>query len=158
MPKLNPDRHITRANHLDANGNPASGGYMVRFFRRGKSYQAYFSDVKFGTQKKALKAAREHRDEMEPKYRTLSPLERAKMMTANNTSGTVGVRWVSKTIAKGDKKYSFTFATASWSIKGERKTRAFSVDKYGKEEAWKMAVKARQAGLKEIARTLKEEE
>ena len=147
MAKPNPDRHITRANYANS-----TGGYMVRFFRKGKSYQAYFSDGKHGGQKKALAAARLHRDEMEPKYKTLNPVERAKILPSHNTSGTVGVRWVDKVIVKGKKTYKFKFAIASWSVEGARHSCAFSVDKYGKEEAWKMAVKARAAGLKDLAK------
>lgn len=155
MAKKDQDRHITRANYFDAKGNPAASGYMVRFQRRGKSYQAYFGDSKYGGQKKALAAARVHRDEMEPKFRTLTPLERAKILTASNTSGTVGVRWVEKTMTKGKKKYNFTFASASWSVGGARKSKSFSVDKYGKDKAWDLAVKARAAGLREMAKALK---
>jgi hypothetical protein len=155
MAKPNPDRNITRANHFGSDGQPITGGYMVRFNRRGKSHQAYFSDSKHGSKKKALLAARQHRDEVEPKYRLITPLERAKLVTAANTSGTVGVRWTTRTIKKGKQTYTFSFATASWSIEGQRKSRAFSEQKYGKDKAWAMAVKARQAGLKAMSQALK---
>ncbi len=151
MAKPDPDRHITRANYLDVNGKPASGGFMVRFQRRGKNHQSYFGDLRYGGKKHALAAARAHRDQIEPKFRTLTPVERAKLLTASNTSGTVGVRWVTKEIVRGDKKYSFLFACAAWSINGKRRSKSFSTEKYGKEKAWDLALKARKAGLKEMA-------
>jgi hypothetical protein len=147
MPKLNPDRNITRANHANS-----KGGFMVRFFRKGKVYQAYFSDHKFGGEKKALAAARKHRDEVEPKHKLLNPLERAKITPSHNTSGTVGIRTVQREMTKKNKKYTFEFVVASWSVAGERHTKAFGVDKYGREKAWNLAVKARAEGIRKMAK------
>lgn len=156
MAKLNPDRHITRASHYDSKGNSIPSGYMVRFTRRGKHYQAYFSDSRNGGQKKALAVARKHRDEMEPKFKLLNPIERANVKMSTNTSGTVGVRWATKTIKKAKKTYVFEFAVASWTGAEGRQTKSYSVDKYGKEQAWKLAVKARKAGLAALAKSLKD--
>ncbi len=155
MPKAKSLQHITRSYYYDSAGNPVPNGYMVRFSRRGKRYQAFFSDGRYGGQKKALEAAKAHRDEMEPKMRPLTPVERANVKLASNTSGTVGVRWSKKVILKGKKKYTFEFAIASWSGVGGRHSKSFSADKYGREQAWKMAVKARKAGLAELAKSLK---
>jgi len=155
MPKANPLRHITRTSHYDKQGNAIPSGYMVRFSRRGKHHQAYFSDSRFGGQKKALEAAKAHRDVTEPKFRALTSVERANIKMASNTSGTVGIRWSKKVMKKGKKTYTFEFAVAAWSGVGGRHTRSFSVEKYGKEQAWKLAVKARKAGLAELAKSLK---
>ena len=152
MPKLDPDRHITRANYLRTNGEPAASGYMVRFIRRGKRYQNYFGDSAHGGAKKALIAARKHRDEIEPTIRTYTPAELAKRLSAKNTSGTAGVRWAERVITKNKKKYTFHFAVASWSVAGQRKSKAFSAGKYGEDKAWELATKARKAGLKEAVK------
>lgn len=155
MAKANPHRHITRTSHYDAEGNAIPSGYMVRFSRRGKHYQAYFSDKRYGGAKKALEAAKANRDQMEPKLRTLTPVERANVKMSTNTSGTVGVRWANKVVDTGKKKYFFEFAVASWSGPGGRQTKSFSVEKFGKEQAWKLALKARKAGLAELSKSLK---
>jgi hypothetical protein len=155
MAKANPNRHISRTSHYNAARIAVPSGYLVRFSRRGKHHQAYFSDNRFGGPKKALAAARAHRDEMESKFRLLTPVERANVLMSTNTSGTVGIRWTKKTVSKGSKKYTFEFAVASWSTPAGRLTRSFSAEKYGRDEAWKLAIKARKSGLAQLAKTSK---
>lgn len=155
MAKAKNHRHITRTSHYDKEGHAVPSGYMVRFSRRGKHHQAYFSDSRYGSQKKALEAAITHRDEMEPKYRLMTSVERANIQMSTNTSGTVGVRWSTKVMTKGEKTYTFEFAVAAWTGVGGRHTKTFSVEKYGKEQAWKLAVKARKNGIAELAKSLK---
>lgn len=155
-PKINPNRNITRAVVYDTDGKPKSSGWMVRFNRRGKSYQAFFGDSKHGGEKKSLAAARLDRDSKESKFKPLSAAERYSKPSSRNTSGTVGVRWTNRVVKKGKKKYEFTFAIATWSpAPGERRTATFSADKYGKEQAWKLASEARRKGLLEMKRNEK---
>jgi hypothetical protein len=156
MAKPDRNRNITRAVSYDEDGNQRSAGWMVRFNRRGKSYQSFFGDSKHGGEKKSLAAARADRDAKEPKYRMSTPAERLAAMKRRNTSGVIGVRWAERTIKKAKKTYTFLFATPAWTgVKGQRHTAAFSVLKYGKKEAWALACKARDKGVKERMRALK---
>lgn len=157
MPKPNPNKNISRAQTFGDDGKLKTGGWLVRFVRAGKSYQAYFGDSKHGGQRKALQAARAHRDEMAPKYAQKAPSSRAVTPSARNSSGVVGVRWLTRKVKKGKKAYEFVFATAEWNPEpGVRKTAAFSAAKHGKKVAWEKACEARRKGLAQLKRYLKQ--
>jgi len=157
MAKPNQNKNISRAETFGENGKLKSGGWLVRFVRAGKSYQAYFGDSKHGGQRKALQAARLHRDEMAPKYSQKAPSTRAVNPSARNSSGVVGVRWLTRRVKKGKKTYEFIFATAEWNPEpGVRKTAAFSAAKHGEKKAWELACEARRKGILQLKRYLKQ--
>lgn len=157
MPKANPNRNISRAETFSDENKLKSGGWLVRFARAGKSYQAYFGDAKHGGQRKSLAAARAHRDEMAPKFVATAPSIRSTKPSARNSSGVVGVRWLHRKVKHGKKTYNFVFATAEWNPEpGVRKTAAFSAAKHGKKKAWELACEARRKGLLQLKRYLKQ--
>ena len=157
MAKPNQNKNISRAETFGENGKLKSGGWLVRFVRSGKGYQAYFGDSKHGGQRKALQAARAHRDEVAPKFMLKAPSTRSVTPSTRNTSGVVGVRWLTRRVKKGKKTYEFTFATAEWNPEpGVRKTAAFSAAKHGEKKAWELACEARRKGLAQLKRYLKQ--
>ena len=75
--------------------------------------------------------------------RLLSEVENTRnaKMYSNNTSGVVGVYFDIKTDSKGIGR---EYWKASWlELDGSQKTKSFSIDKYGNEEAKKMAINYR---------------
>ena len=69
-------------------------------------------------------------------------------MYKNNTTGVVGVYLDNKKDRKGGIK---EYYKASWmELDGKQKTKAFSVDTYGKEEAFKLACECRARIIEEL--------
>jgi len=141
------NRNITR---IDA----STRGYEVRVMRRGKGYCKLFSDSLCGGKRKALQAAREYRDELvaELADKEITRKQRARKKSVRNYSGVVGVRYVEETDSHGDREYTYGYWEAQWSPEpGKRKKRRFSVNKYGDEGAYKLALKARRKGVAEMS-------
>jgi hypothetical protein len=60
----------------------------------------------------------------------------------------VGVRYAEETDQRWDSKPVYGYWVAQWSpSKGVRKSARFSVEKYGDDEAYRLAVKARNKGV-----------
>ncbi|MEM9643721.1 MAG: AP2/ERF family transcription factor [Planctomycetota bacterium] len=125
-----------------------TGGWLVRVTRKRELTSWYFGDIEYGSKPKALKAAREYRDELEQGLVGYSSKELAKKTRSNNTSGTVGVRLVEESDPRWPSEPTYKYWIAQWSpAKGVRKTKRFSVEKYGHDKAYKLAVAARKKGV-----------
>ena len=123
--------------------------------RRGKKYEKFFADRQCGGTRAALQAAKAYRDELEKKLKPYSVRELAKKPSVRNSSGIVGVRKGYQIEESDEYVYTYTFWIAQWTDgKGKRKTRSFSVDKYGEEEAYRLAVQARTRGVNQANRTV----
>lgn len=140
---MNANRNITRIDR-----ETTGGGFLVRITRKGKLTSQYFSDGEYGGKRKALVAAKAHRDELEKSKKGYTAKQLAKKTRSNNTSGTVGVRLVTESDPRWPSEPEYQYWVAQWSPKkGVRKTKRFSVDKYGSDEAYRLAVKARKKGV-----------
>ena len=118
--------------------------------RKGEKVEKYFADTKFGGKIGALREAKKFRDEIEAQMPRYSVSELARNPSVRNTSGTVGVRISERKDIRGEYEYTYYFWVAQWTDgKGRRKTRSFSIDKYGYDKARELAVKARKKGIKE---------
>ena len=116
--------------------------------RKGNRASKYFYDDEYGGKRKALAAAREHRDHLEQKMRGYTAKQLSQKQRSNNTSGIVGVRKVFETDYRWDSEPTYGFWVAQWSPKkGVRKTKRYSIDKYGEAEAYRLAVQARKRGV-----------
>jgi hypothetical protein len=158
--KPKPNRNISRIDRKVSETRTVSGGYSIRFSRQGQIHQAYCGDETHGGKRKALQAAREKRDEMEAALPSVSN-NYGKFLnrSANNNSGTVGVRYHMRNMRSrnGKKTYHFEFVVASWFIApGQRQSKAFSCDKHGRDEAWRLGVAARKKGIAAYRKTLRE--
>ena len=151
--KVKPNRNISRIDFKNKEGEIASGGWEVRFHRRGKKVEKFFADNKFGGRAKALNAAKNYRDEIEAKLPKFNVHELSKKPSKRNQSGVVGVRRHEQTDIRGDWGYTYAFWVAQWTDEfGKRKTKSFSANHYGEEEAYRLAVKARKKGMAERKR------
>ena len=127
-------------------------GWLVTIQRRGVIHRKHFSDGIYGGKQKAFSAAKQFRDEVIAKYPPFSLREYSSIVKRNNRSGVVGVcRYcASETRDMPDEKQRW-FWVASWPLpSGKRKRVKFSVNKYGDEGAFKMALKARKDALKKL--------
>ncbi|MCA9033798.1 MAG: AP2 domain-containing protein [Planctomycetaceae bacterium] len=145
----NKNKNITRIDIETA--GVGTHGYEVRVMRRGKAFHKFFNDRKFGGKRKALAAAREYRDELVARLPVQSRKALAKVKSSRNTSGIVGVRLSEEVDRRGPNELVYHYWVAQWSPRpGVRRTRRFSVEKYGDEEAFRLAMKARRAGMREM--------
>ena len=124
------------------------GGFLVRVMRKGKRATQLFSDLDHGGKRNALAAAKAYRDDLEKKMRGYTAKQLSQKERTNNTSGTVGVRKVYETDYRWKSKPTYGYWVAQWSPKkGVRKTKRFSIEKYGEKEAYRLAVQARKRGV-----------
>ena len=130
----------------------ATQGFQVRITRQGRQWCKLFSDSVWGGQRKALKAAREYREELLEDLSHLVPTRREICDKNRGRSSTriAGVRLVRETDASALKGY-YEYYLAEWCPEpGVRRKRQFSVLKYGKRKAKQLAVAARKAGVAAI--------
>lgn len=146
----NQNRNITRID-IDLVGKAGTHGYEVRFMRRGQKIEKFFGDKAFGGKRKALTAARQHRDQLEIEFPGFSRKEVAQFKSQRNSSGTVGVHLVEEVDKRWPSQPTYLYWVAQWSpAPYVRKTKRFSVNKHGYDEAFRLAVEARRSGLKEM--------
>lgn len=112
--------------------------WTVIFRRRGKAHIKAFYELKLGGSEKALAAAIQWRDAQLAKTQTLSQREFHQLVRSNNHSGVPGVQLIKQV----------NQPQGSWQARlkqpdGKELTKAFSVLKYGYENAFKLAVEAR---------------
>lgn len=152
MPRKNPKRNISRVESYGENGT-VYGGWSVRMQRRGEKLQKYFSDSQYGGKRGALQEAKTFRDAIElqePKYTTI---ERSERPSKRNRSGIVGVRLHKQKDSRGTYEYHYWYWVAQWTDgKGKRRTKSFSIHQHGDNEAYRLACKARQNGIKKAQR------
>lgn len=123
--------------------NNAENCYMVRIMRQGVMYQKNFSKKKYGGWGKAQKAAKEWRDEQ---LKILPP----KMMNAEgrmsplNTSGVVGITLARTGFKKNGKAYEYWNWKANWPNCENRGGVGWSIQKYGEDDAFALAVLSRE--------------
>jgi len=152
MPRRDPRRNISRVEAVSSSGTPWSG-WMVRVQRRGRYVSRFFNDARHEGKMDALRAAKQFRDAAEERDAHWSVTERAENPPQNNVSGTVGVRRVRQRFVRDGSESRYWFWVAQWTDgHGRRKTRAFSVNKHGEDEAYELAVAARMDGVRKSGR------
>lgn len=131
------ERGIYRVNY------PSHKGIRAYLKFKDTEYQKVFSLGRNGGTRKALAKARRWRKE---KLREIQNSPEAqnplRPIQANNKSGIVGVR-------RGKTAWSATWS-ATWTENGKQFHRSFSIDKFGEEEAFRLARQARAEAEKRI--------
>lgn len=119
-------------------------GWYVRVKKNGKSYTKLFSDSKYNGREHALKCAKKAHALAKETMQTpaYAPTRRLVTTDKRNKSGMIGVNKTSKTNAKGE---STEYYQVTWSpLPGKIKNRQWSVRKYGRDEAFRLAKKFRE--------------
>jgi hypothetical protein len=130
-------------------------GWQVHVRRGGVLKTKLFSDRLHGGKRKALTAAKEHRDQLLADMAKLAkPLWRIKRTPRTNT-GELGVSLTEYTNRSGKKRKVIT-VTARAEL-GKAVNRKFSVDKLGYDDALKKAVAWRKKVLRERLKDEKEQ-
>lgn len=125
--------------------NVSGGGWKVFIGNHHKS----FSDAAHDGKDKALREAIAWRDKVFFDVPVQSRAQRAMRAIKTNTSGTPGVRRV--TIVRKGGKIAHDWKAFNPDSPGQRKrSKSFSTEKYGEQEAFAMAVEARAAFVAEL--------
>ncbi len=139
MPSPDPNYAIARIDLPDA----GTHGWQVRLQRRGVKYAKYFGDRIYGNSERGLREARAWRDALLHKI-AASEQTRICTRSTRNRSGVVGVSKV--TVVTNGASYQFWQAT--WSPEpGKRRCVKFSIRRYGDQEAFRLAVAAREEAV-----------
>lgn len=130
-------------------------GYLVKAERRHKKiHEIFYVSHYEGDWKTCFKDAKAKAKQFFLENPLYSRKEVAEIITRRNKSGVRGVRIKSKKYfwkSDPDKYTIFLSAEASWSPqKNTVKKRTFSLDKYGEEEAWRLACDARKKGIRQM--------
>ena len=128
-----------------------SASWHVSIRRAGVTYSKTFSDSKYGGTEASLSAARQYRDQI---LATVPPLARAasaQTVRRDNSSGVAGV--VREDRILNHKKGPYR--VVGWKAQihlgpGKTKQKSFSIRKYGEEQAYQLAIQARQRLLEEM--------
>ncbi len=125
--------------------------YRVSFTRHGKNVAKLFRARDYRAARSALKAARVWRDSM---TRTLTPetkQEFSQRVRPDNTSGCSGVYLKRQVLRRGawSGEYAHWQALTPQGVKPMR-SRSFSVDRYGFDGAYELAVQARAEFVAEV--------
>ena len=128
-------------------------GWEVRIVRNKGTVRELFSDSKYGGKNNALKEAQKFRSLILKKIPALNRREIANLPKKSNLEEGVGVSLVKQKTKRNNKVYAYHFYQAFWSPKkGVHRSRRFSINKYGKKIAYKLASAARAKGLKEMSK------
>lgn len=128
-------------------------GWYVRIYRNNKTYSKFYSDNKYGGKDRALKIAKLARDKAVKKWEqstTLREKLKPNLVTKSprNKTGVIGVTKYRRKNRSGtvSEYYQVTWRPR----KGKVKNKIWSINKYGEEEAFKMACQFRHKKMKEI--------
>jgi len=139
---------ITRVDHAGSRTH----AWRVTIQRQGKIHVGHYSDGVFGGKHKALAAAKKFRDSLLSKHPPLTRRDYCSILRRNNRSGLAGVSYHAEVIETGHGPVERRFWIARLPLEPWRtKLVKFSVAKYGAEEAFRRAVKARLEALERLA-------
>jgi hypothetical protein len=128
--------------------------FHVHFERKKRVYVKRFSNLQYGTERKALAAARKWRADQLAALPGFTRKEQAVKPLANNTSGVRGVCRIEdrRVNAAGE-----PLVLAYWSAyvvdeSGRPRAKRFAIHRYGEQRAFDLAVAARKAYVATLAK------
>ncbi len=114
-------------------------GWRLSVTRAGTDLVKYFSDREYGSSKRAFQAAEKARTSVHRMLKNIP--ERVAISAKPASRGVRGVHRAHTIGRKGDPQRPAWVAT--WTEKGNRRTRKFPVDKHGERKAKQLAISAR---------------
>jgi hypothetical protein len=125
--------------------------YRVSFTRHGKNVAKLFRDADYGSPRAALKAARTWRDKQARRLLPQTKQEFSRKLRPDNTSGCAGVYLKQSVRRIGGRTYEYTYWQA-WTPEGVKpfRSRSFSIERYGYDVAYALAVRARDEFVAEV--------
>jgi hypothetical protein len=126
-----------------------TGGWTVHITRSASDRigRKTFSDSRHGGKASALAAAQAWRDEIERQHPKQTPKQQTARLTVRNTSGKSGVHRITRLRPRVDGSEYVVFFWQAKTPKGVQpfRSRSFSTEKYGEQEAYRLAMEARLA-------------
>lgn len=128
--------------------NSTTLNWRVSFRRQGTHYRKCFSDSIYGGATEALLAAKAWRDMLLCTLPVTSKAEFVARVKATNTSGVAGV--ARKHAVRAGQKLRWWVAYSPQMKGMPRRSKNYSIEKYGEEQAFALAVKAREEFVAEL--------
>jgi hypothetical protein len=126
-------------------------GWFVRAYKNGKTYSKLFSDGKWKGSEEALKAAHQYHGVLLDRLAKIPAKVRGRRIVfrdSRNKTGMLGVSRSTKQTPTG--AISESYAVTWRPEPGVQKCTSFSINKYGQDKAFKLAVAFRLKKLREI--------
>jgi AP2 domain len=125
--------------------------WLVQLRRKNKIWFQRFSDCKYGGRDDAFVAALEYRDAVLAKTEPMSRAEYARIVRKSNRTGIPGVCRIMVRNRAGTADYPYWLAFWPDPEAARKSKRAkFSIVQHGEEQAKRLAIKARKAGLNQL--------
>jgi hypothetical protein len=126
-------------------------GWFVRAYKNGKTYSRLFSDGKWSGMDDALQAAQRHRESLLARLAKIPAKPRGRRIVFRDSRNTTGVLGVSRSVKHTPRgTLSESFAVTWRPEPGIQKCTSFSINKYGEDKAFRLAVAFRVRKLREI--------
>jgi len=124
-------------------------GWQVTLIRQFVPYSRYFGSKRYGDDASALVAAKAWRDKMSVQTPAMSLARFSAIVKRHNTSGCPGVNLKRQRRKEDGSEWVYWHAITPRGVKPAR-TKCFGVNRYGYEQAYALAVQARDEFLREI--------
>jgi AP2 domain len=123
-----------------------SGYYLVAFTRRLIYYNKTFAPATHGGKRVALAAAKQWRDQMLAGLPPITKQEYARQLRSSNTSGVAGVMRLNlrQESSRGNWRSYPTWVAVTPKGVSPRKSKSFSILRYGEQRAFELACAARE--------------
>jgi hypothetical protein len=122
-------------------------GWFVRYMREGAQFRRTFNDNDYGGEDQSYQAAEEFHRQLVAYFPPRTRKEHSEQRRKNSRE-IIGISRVTKMV----KNKEYHFWRASWTdvSLGRPRNTSFSINKYGEEEAKRLAIEARRAHLEEL--------
>jgi hypothetical protein len=126
-------------------------GWFVRAYKNGRTYSKLFSDGKWSGRDTAFDAASNYRGVLDERLAKIPTKPRGRRIVFRDSRNTTGVLGVSRSVKRTPVgALSESFAVTWRPEPGLQKCTSFSINKYGQEKAFRLAVAFRLRKLREI--------
>ena len=126
-------------------------GYQVRVNRNKKRYTKLFSDRKCGGKECAFEQAIAFRMKLEAEVDAMPLNAPWRLLRRHSKSGTTGVLGIRRNCRSNSRGIRTDDYVVSWSPEpGVRRTKSYSIKRYGENETFRMACRLRFEKMKEI--------
>lgn len=126
-------------------------GWEVALVRNRKRYQKYFANSRFGGRDSSLAEAKAWRDHVSRSMPCVTRAALSQLIRRHNTSGYPGAYLMAskRKTEKGERKHWMWQARTPQEVVPAR-TKSFSISRYGDDEAFALAVAARQEFVEQL--------
>ncbi len=126
-------------------------GWFVRAYKNGKTFSKLYSDGKWKGSDAALAAARQYHVSLLDRLTKIPAKPRGRRIVFRDSRNTTGVLGVSRSVKRTPAGVMSESYAVTWRPEpGVQKCTSFSINKYGEDRAFKLAIAFRLKKLREI--------